>query len=165
MPIFAQVRYAYSMGLPVPTLLRLKSQLDCLPVVVAGAGEGALDKKPAPDKWSARQNLAHLARYHEIFLDRLERIVCEDRPMLERYSAERDAEWPHWNALPANEVLSRMHALRMELIESVGQLSDDELSRTAAHSRFGEMTLVQWLEFFLLHEAHHLVVGMQRLRE
>jgi len=153
------------MGLPVATLLRLKSQLDCLPLVVSGTGEDALERKPAPDKWSARQNLAHLARYHDIFLDRLERIVGEDRPAIERYSAERDAEWPHWNALPASEVLRRLHALRAELIDSVNQLSDAELARTGTHSRFGEMTLAQWLEFFLLHEAHHLFAVMQRVRE
>ena len=165
MPIFAQVRYAYSMALPVSTLLRLKTQLDSLPVLVEGAGEEALEKKPAPEKWSARQNLAHLARYHEIFLERLERMVREDRPLLDRYSAEQDAEWMHWNDLPAGEVLKRLHGLRVELIDSVTQLSDEEVARTAAHSRFGEMTLGQWLEFFLLHEAHHLYVVMQRVRE
>ena len=153
------------MALPVPTLFRLKSQLDILPTLVAGAGEGALEKKPSLEKWSARQNLAHLARYHEVFLERLERIVTEDRPSFDRYAAERDAEWPHWNALPASEVLNRMHELRGELIDSVGQLSENELARTGTHSRFGEMTLVQWLEFFLLHEAHHLYAVMQRVRE
>jgi uncharacterized damage-inducible protein DinB len=165
MPIFAQLRYAYTMSLPVPTLLRLKTQLDCLPVLVAGAGEGALEKKPSTTKWSARENLAHLARYHEMFLDRLDRILREDQPLLERYSAEQDEQWPLWNALPASELLTRLRELRTELIDSVAQLSDEELSRTAAHSRFGTMTLVQWLEFFLLHEAHHLFVVMQRVRE
>ena len=38
-------------------------QLDCLPIILAGAEAGAIDRRPASGKWSARENLAHLARY------------------------------------------------------------------------------------------------------
>ena len=100
-----------------------------------------------------------------MFLRRIARIRSEDRPLLARYVAEDDPKWPQWAALPANEVLTRLRALRAEMLELVEHLSDRELSRTALHSRFGEMTLAQWLEFFLLHEAHHLFVVMQRVRE
>ncbi len=106
-----------------------------------------------------------MARYHEMFLERIERIRTEGRPLLARYIAEDDPKWPQWAALPASEVLTRLRALRAEMLELVEQLSDRELSRTAVHSRFGEMTLAQWLEFFLLHEAHHLLIVMQRARE
>jgi uncharacterized damage-inducible protein DinB len=153
------------MNLPEPTATRLKTQLDCLPLILAGISEDALDRRPRPDKWSARENLAHLARYHEMFLERIERIRTADRPELARYAAESDAEWPRWQRLPVSEVRARLHALRAQMIELVGKLSAAELSRTAVHSRFGEMTLVQWLEFFLLHEAHHLLAVMQRARE
>lgn len=67
--------------------------------------------------------------------------------------------------MPARDVLARMHALRAELLAEIEKLSDKELARSAVHPRFGEMTLTQWLEFFLLHEAHHLFVAMQRARE
>lgn len=153
------------MSLPAPTMLRLRTQLECLPLLVAGTGEGALERRPAPEKWSARENLAHLARYHEIFLDRIERILCEDGPLIERYRAEDDPEWPRWVAVSSRELLAALHELRSEMIEGVNSLRDEDLSRTGRHSRFGEMTLVQWIEFFLLHEAHHLFVVMQRVRE
>jgi len=106
-----------------------------------------------------------LARYHEMFLRRIARIRSEDRPLLARYVAEDDPKWPQWAALPVSEVVTRLRALRAEMLELVEHLSDRELSRTALHLRFGEMTLAQWLEFFLLHEAHHLFVVMQRVRE
>lgn len=153
------------MTLPEPTATRLKTQLDCLPIILAGIPEESLNRRPHPDKWSARENLAHLARYHEMFLERIERIRKEDRPPLPRYAAEEDANWPQWADVPVSEVLTRLRALRIEMLAVVGKLSDDELSRTAVHARFGEMTLIQWLEFFLLHEAHHLLVVMQRARE
>ena len=153
------------MPLPESTHVRLKTQLDCLPIIVAGISDEALNRRPNADKWSARENLAHLARYHEMFMERIERICNEERPQLTRYSAESDAEWPAWAALPASEVLARLGSLRAQMIARVERLSAAELSRSAIHSRFGEMTLTQWLEFFLLHEAHHLLVVMQRARE
>lgn len=153
------------MGLPDATAIRLKTQLDCLPIILAGVSEDSLNRRPKPEKWSARENLAHLARYQEMFLERIARIRREDRPLLARYVAEDDPQWPHWMAMPAGELLERLQTLRAEMIQRVQLLSDAELSRTAVHPRFGEMTLVQWLEFFLLHEAHHLLAVLQRARE
>jgi uncharacterized damage-inducible protein DinB len=151
--------------IPATTASRLKNQLDCLPILLQGLKDGALDNQPVPGKWSARENLAHLARYHQIFLERVERILAEDRPVLLRYAAEEDTDWPHWTTLPSGEVLSRLARLRAQLVERVDGLSSDELARTGVHSRFGEMTLVEWLEFFLLHEGHHLMLVLQRSRQ
>jgi uncharacterized damage-inducible protein DinB len=153
------------MSLPSTCAVRLQAQLECLPILLAGIRDDALDHKPASSKWSARENLAHLARYHEIFLERMRRIGSEDRPLLPRYRAEDDLEWPHWRALPAPEVLSRLHALRAQLLQRTAELPDSVWPRIGLHSHYGAMTLVQWLEFFLLHEAHHLLCVLQRVRE
>ena len=153
------------MPIPATTASRLKNQLDCLPILLNGLKDGALENKPVPGKWSARENLAHLARYHEIFSDRLARILAEDRPALPRYVAEEDSGWPPWTKLPVSEVLSRLAALRAQLVKRVEDLSTAELAKTGTHSRFGEMTIVEWLEFFLLHEGHHLMLVLQRSRQ
>lgn len=147
------------------TFIRLERQLDCLPILLGGVSPGELDHRPLPDKWSARENLAHLARYQEIFAGRLGRILTEDCPQLPRYAAEQDDDWPRWAEMNVDEVLARMRDLRSELINRAEELSEADLSRMAVHPRFGAMTLMQWLEFFLLHEAHHLLVVMQRVRE
>lgn len=100
-----------------------------------------------------------------MFLGRIQRILTEERPMLPRFRADDDPDWPAWAGMPIADVLASIRALRQELIERVEKLSDEDLLRTAVHPRFGEMNLIQWLEFFLLHEAHHLYIVMQRLRE
>jgi uncharacterized damage-inducible protein DinB len=151
--------------LPATCAVRLASQLDCLPTLLSGTGDEAMNHRPSPGKWSARENLAHLARCHEIFLARLARIQNEERPVLERYRAEEDPEWPAWVGLPAEEVLRRLSSLRLKLIEYFESLPDVGLAKSGVHSRFGEMTVTQWLEFFLLHEAHHLYAVLQRVRE
>jgi len=126
---------------------RLATQLECLPALLEGAAPAALDGRTRSGKWSVRENLAHLARHHQVMLDRVRKVLAEDRPRLPRYAAEEDAEWPAWAALPM-----------------VGALDDEQLGRTAVHPTLGEMALPLWIEFFLLHEAHHLYVVMKRAR-
>jgi hypothetical protein len=147
-----------------PLRFRLETQLDSLGFVLAGAGEEALGRRPASGKWSALENLAHLARHHELFLERIERIVSEDTPSLPRYRAEDDPEWPQWAGLPAEEVLILLRALRKELTARFDRLTPEELTRIGIHSRFGPLTLREWTHFFLIHEAHHLYVAMGLLR-
>ena len=145
-------------------MIRLRTQLDCLGLLLEVPAE-AMERQPAPGKWSARENLAHLARYHEVFRSRLEKMLLEDRPELPRYRAEDDAEWPRWQALPLLEILGRMQAARAELVEFVGALSPEQWKRVGVHSKFGAMSVELWIEFFLLHEAHHLYVVLGRARE
>ena len=153
------------MALPTATMQRLRTQLDCSPILMAGAAAGAMDRKPASGKWSARENLAHLARYEGIFLERVSRILTESDPVFPGYKAEEDAQWPQWSSLPSDEILKRLQAQRATMVERFTGLGDAELTRSGVHSRFGKLTLLQWLEFFLLHEAHHLLAVLQRMHE
>jgi uncharacterized damage-inducible protein DinB len=145
------------------TLLRLETQLDALPLLLSGAPPEAMMAHPISNQWSAHENLAHLARHHELFLQRLHRILSEGAPQLGQYRAEEDPSWPDWSCLATDEVLIRLKALREEIISLVRGLSEAEATRVGIHPLFGEMSLGLWVEFFLLHEAHHLYVVMTRL--
>lgn len=153
------------MSLAPSTRVRLETQLDALEALVALGPPETFDVRPPSGEWSARENLAHLARHAEVFLERLERIRREDRPDVGRYSAERDPGWPAWAGRPLAEVLARLREVRSWLLRWVADLAPEELGRTGRHPTFGERTVPEWLEFFLLHEAHHLYVAMLRLGE
>jgi hypothetical protein len=58
-----------------------------------------------------------------------------------------------------------LRTLRAELIALVGSLSQAESTRTGLHPTFGELDVAGWLDFFLLHEAHHLYVALVRVGE
>jgi hypothetical protein len=143
---------------------RLATQLECLFALLEGAAPEALERRTRSGKWCVRENLAHLARHHEVMLDRVRKVLAEDRPRLPRYAAEEDAEWPAWAALPVDEVRRRLLELRTELTARVCGLDEEQLRRKAVHPVLGEMALPLWIEFFLLHEAHHLYVVMKRAR-
>ena len=148
-----------------PVMARLETQLEALSAILARATPNTIDQRPSSGDWSARENLAHLARHHAVFLDRLERLLAEDRPQLGRYRAEDDLKWPEWSRLPLDEIVERLRSLRRRLVERVGSLTPAQVARTALHPTFGEMGLPEWLDFFLLHEAHHLYTAMIRIGE
>lgn len=147
------------------TTVRLRDQLSSLDVFIASKTTEEWNRKPASGKWSARENLAHLCRYHQVFLERLNRILQEDRPQFGRYCAEEDESWPSWSPLAVDLLLARIRQLRQEVRSKVGSLSREQLVRTGIHPVLGEMNVPLWLEFFLLHEAHHLYAILFRLRE
>lgn len=152
------------MPLSPSSAARLATQIECLPALIEGASPDALRCRTRSGKWSVHENLAHLARHHDVFLGRVRTMLAQDRPALPRYAAEDDPEWPAWAALSTEDVLTRLRALRTELVTLVGGLSDEDLARSAIHPTLGEMPLRLWVEFFLLHEAHHLYVVMKRAR-
>jgi uncharacterized damage-inducible protein DinB len=145
------------------TLLRLEPQPDVIPSLLSGVTPAAIMARPASGQWSAHENLAHLARHQTVFLGRLRRLLGESAPQLGRYRAEEDSAWPEWSGLSTEEVLSRHQASRAEFIRLGKGLSHADVSRVGIHPLLGEMSLALWVEFFLLHEAHHLYVVMTRL--
>jgi RimJ/RimL family protein N-acetyltransferase len=147
----------------LPSWARLATQLDAVPGLLGDATPQALLRKSPAGKWSAHENLAHLGRQQEVFLQRVRRILAEDAPVLPQYRSEDDPDWPAWVARPTDEVLRRLRSGRAELTALLGGLTLTELARTGVHSRFGPMDLPRWVEFFLVHEAHHLYVVFKRV--
>jgi uncharacterized damage-inducible protein DinB len=146
-------------------LQRCETQLqDFMGVVLSGVSADDLRAKAVPGKWSAHEQLAHLARYHQIFLQRIERILAEQSPAFPRYRAEEDPEWTTWSSLPTQQVLVRISSMRAKLMARLRSLSEEDFQQTGVHPKFGEMSLSLWLEFFLVHEAHHLYMVLQLVR-
>lgn len=146
-------------------LQRCETQLqDFLSEVLRGVPPETLSERVNPDKWSAHENLGHLARYHQVFLQRIDRILNEQKPAFGRYRAEEDPEWPRWQNMPAPQLLANLSSLRTKLMARLRSLSDEDFSRTGTHPKFGEMSLALWLEFFLVHEGHHLLAVLQLAR-
>jgi uncharacterized damage-inducible protein DinB len=147
-------------------LQRCETQLqDFLAVALNGISTSALNARPMPGKWSAHEQLAHVARYHQIFLQRIDRILAEEAPEFSRYRAEDDPDWPAWSSLPTAQLQVRLSSMRAKLMARLRALNAEDFERTGVHPKFGAMTLSLWLEFFLVHEAHHLYLVLQLVRK
>jgi hypothetical protein len=151
--------------LSTSTRLRLESQLEALPLIVGSASPSALATQSPSGKWSVARNVAHLARVQEVFAnERIRRILTEECPRFGRYRAEEDPIWPAWLSLSYSTALERLHLGRRQLIELVSSLSSEQQARVGSHPLLGDAPIPLWLEFLLLHEAHHLYVIMRRVR-
>jgi len=142
----------------------LQTQLEGIPLLLEDATSAAILHRPPSGKWSAHENLAHVARYHEIFIERVSRMLTENNPVLPRYRAEEDPLWPSWAALPTEEILRRLKILRRRVVALLEPLTRAQMSRRGVHPVFGEMSIQLWTEFFLVHEGHHLYVALQQVR-
>jgi uncharacterized damage-inducible protein DinB len=144
---------------------RLNAQQQALLRLISEPRTDDLARQPSPGVWSAREHLAHLGRYHEVFRERLARMRAEDAPSVGRYRAPEDPGFAAWASLPYADIMSQLAMVRAQLLDDVTSLTAQELARMGSHPLFGEVTIADWLEFFLVHEGHHHYVLLVRLRE
>lgn len=144
---------------------RLAHQLASFRSWTAAVPAADLVWRPPSGKWSALLNLAHVGRHHEVMQDRLARVLREDAPVFPRYREADDPGWAEWESLPPDEVWSRLDDRRATLVGWAAVLTPEQIRRTGVHQTFGPLDVPRWLEFFLVHEAHHLYVALQRLAE
>ncbi|MBN9385746.1 MAG: DinB family protein [Chitinophagaceae bacterium] len=137
-------------------LTRLRHQHEALPELIRDLTEEELKRRINPDKWSAFEQIAHLAAYQVMFIGRLERLTTETTPSFERYVAENDPAFPQYLHTSLQTLLQSIPAKAAEITARLTNLKEPDLLRTGRHPRYGNLTIPQWTQFFLLHEAHHL---------
>jgi len=145
-----------NMNIPVYLSDGLNTQHLSLPEIIRGLDEKQVSWNPLPGKWSIRDNIAHLARYERIFIDRMNTILSKDEPVFEAYRAENDLEFVNWLTKDCDELIRELNIDRKTLTSLIVSLTERELQRKGRHPKFGNLTILEWTGFFLLHEAHHL---------
>src|SRR5215208_979740 len=59
---------------------------------LTGAAGSEVDFRPAPQKWSVRQIVAHLSDSELVAAERMRRIIAEDNPQIVAYDQNKWAE-------------------------------------------------------------------------
>ena len=144
------------MPLPTSITTRLEYQHKSLIDLIEGLSDEQIRTQVIPGKWSIFENIVHLTIYEHVFIYRLQRILNEENPQLERYSAEADPYFYDNCAKSTREIMQDLISTRRILIDKVHSLKEEEIHRTGVHPVLGKMNMNLWLNFFLLHEAHHL---------
>jgi hypothetical protein len=113
-----------------------------------------LDAKPAPNKWSAREIVHHLADSEAIAAMRFRRLLAEDRPVIQAYDQEVYAKRLHYER--GHEAsLELFHAARTSTVELMGTLSEAEWLREGTHSEMGRYGFDTWLRLYAVHAHKH----------
>lgn len=143
--------------LSISSINRIANQFETVFNFIQSAPAMRNIHKPASGKWSIQENLAHLARYQEVFIDRIEAILKGDNPAFVSYVVTDDVEFPLWTNMSMEDLFIKFKDSRRKIFNLLISLSDEQVARKGRHPRFGEMKVAGWVEFFLLHEAHHLL--------
>lgn len=88
-------------------------------------------------------------------------ILDETEPFFERYVAEEDPEFEEWRSWDTQTLLGRICADRHKIFTQIACLPENTLEKTGIHKKYGRLNVLQWTEFFLLHEAHHIFTIFQ----
>lgn len=111
---------------------------------------------PDEGKWSLHEQLAHLARYQQIFLERMEQLLKQDGIAFDRYSPEGDEIFPSFIRKSTPALLESLLSSRSAIIAFAGSLSESQWAQKGVHPLLGPMNTAEWFEFFLSHESHHI---------
>lgn len=144
------------MSLPTSITTRLEYQHKSLMELIEDLSDEQIRAHVIPGKWSIFENIVHLTTYQHSFILRLRKLLSEENPQLTRYRAEDDPLFGENCQRSTREIMQNLITTRRELISNILTFKDHDLQRTGQHPVYGKMNLLQWINFFLLHEAHHL---------
>jgi hypothetical protein len=105
-------------------------------------------------KWSAKENMAHLAEVDEIALKRLDEMVNGISPM----SPAVIQPSRNYNAQPVAEIIDYFRENRAKNLKRYQQLHESDLIKSSLHPRLKVlMNPVDLAYFDAEHDDHHLV--------
>lgn len=144
--------------MPIPSSIstRLQYQHKSLLDLIEGLSDEQIRMQINPGKWSIFENIVHLQTYQHCAINRIRRILDEENPAFERYTAEADPLFHDNCTKSTREIMQDMLTTRKEMSAGILSFTENDLKKTGEHPVFGKMNLLEWLNFFLLHEAHHL---------
>jgi hypothetical protein len=113
-----------------------------------------LDARPAPQAWSARQIVHHLADSEMTAAVRLRLLLAEDRPAIKGYDQDEFARTLHYDR-PYEASLELFRAARVSTAELMACLTEAEWLREGTHSEMGRFGLDTWLRVYGPHAHQH----------
>jgi len=144
------------MQMPSSISTRLQYQHKSLLDLIEDLTDEQIRRQVIIGKWSIFENIVHLQTYQYAFIDRVKQILQGDSPSFGRYTAEADPLFHDNCEKSSREIMQDLLTRRKEMAAEILSYRESDYNKTAQHPAFGKMHLLQWLNFFLLHEAHHL---------
>jgi hypothetical protein len=139
----------------LPCIDQLEATPSILRGLMASIDEEDAKWKPAPDRFSIAEVLAHLSHSEgHCYRLRLDRFIAEDLPELEPDDAQMHLDL-YRNAGPDDE-FAHFEELRSKNVDYLRDLPAEAGQRKALHKAAGEITLNQMLYEWVLHDLGHV---------
>ncbi len=120
------------------------------------ATQEELQWKPAPDRWSISEVLAHLSEVETVFRARAERMLKEDVPALASYDqTAADAAGTYLKGTAREHLKTFCHE-RDRTVSLLRYVPPESVNRAAQHSELGRITLENLLNEWAWHDLGHI---------
>lgn len=122
---------------------------------VEGLTESELDRSFERGKWSIRQQVNHLADCEINYVQRMKKVIAEDKPLLPVFESDKWAKSLFYDKSLADDSIALFFTLRATMARVLRGLSDKDFDRFGIHTEDGKVTLLDFLERAVEHAEHH----------
>jgi len=136
---------------PLETITTTANQLSDL---LEKLGADGPNYKPAPEKWSAREVLCHLADTEIVFAFRLRQALSETGHVIQPF--DQDGWAKVYSAFDATSALNVFRTVREWNVTLIRSLPAEAFSRPLSHPERGPMTLRTVVETMGGHDLNHI---------
>ena len=124
---------------------------------VAGLDEATLGWKPAPDKWSILEVLAHLGDMEIMYGYRLRQVIADKEPVFAPIDQNDWARHLGYGETAAAESVALYRANRVANLRLLKRVTPGQLDRGGFHPELKrQVTLAEWIERIASHGTSHL---------
>lgn len=122
---------------------------------VEGLTDSELDKRPAAGKWSIREQVNHLADVEINYVQRMKKVIAEDKPLLPAFDQDRWAKSLFYDKSSVDDSIATVFTLRIAMARVLRGLNNNDFDKYGIHTENGKVTLLNLLEMAINHSEHH----------
>ena len=146
---------------PSPHALPGLPVLEQTPIIIEkiiwAASEEQMNWKPAMDRWSISEVLAHLADVESVgFRERIQKMLDSDNPKLESYDQNAAYAAGKYTGGKPRENLKKFCHERDRTLSWLRYVPATMVARTGQHSHLGAITIGQLMNEWAFHDLGHI---------
>ena len=146
---------------PSPDSLPGLPVLEQTPIIIEkiiwAASEEQMNWKPAMDRWSINEVLAHLAETEALaFRERIQKMLDQDNPLLEAYDQNAAYASGKYTGGKPRENLKKFCHERDRSLSWLRYVPATMVARTGRHAEYGHITIGQLMNEWAFHDLGHI---------
>jgi len=136
----------------IATLTAFPTRLTAL---VTPLTDAQLQFRPDEKEWSVLENIGHLIEIDPLYVDRIDRILSEERPVFAPFDPDAGVRAADYQHKSLAELLATYVTQRQATIDGLSTIEPDELTRVGIHAKFGEVSVARLVELLAGHDEIH----------
>ena len=124
--------------------------------LIQSLSEEQASTPPRPGEWNPKEQMAHLCEMDSMYRAWVEKALEEDGADLDRVPPKPVAiRLEEANRHLLAELGAEMARQRQATLQLIASLKPQDYERVASNSRFGTLTVLQWLRSYYRHDRMH----------